>query len=57
MSLRKEDERRKATCNPSQRRLEKKMVVSGTEAGNAVKESPGQREARGGNFVAILKKS
>ena len=57
MSLRKEDERRKATCNPSQRRLEKKMVVAGTEASNAVKESPGQREARGGNFVAILKKS
>ena len=57
MSLRKEDERRKATCNPSQRRLEKKMVVAGTEASNAVKERPGQREAGGGRFEAAhLKK-
>ena len=32
------------------------MVVAGTEASNAVKERPGQREARGGAFMAILKK-
>ena len=47
---------RKATCNTSQGRVKEKVVVSGTEASNAVEERPGQRETGGGNFVAALKK-
>ena len=30
------------TCNPCQGRVKEQMVVSGTEASNVIKESPGQ---------------